>query len=826
MEPGNSEATGPGDREAFCDLLTSLGRDRRIGLLSGAGFWTTRGEPVIGLRSMVLSDGPAGVRGEHWDERLPSVCLPAPVALAATWDEPLVHRVGGLLAAEARRRGVDVVLGPTVNLQRSPLAGRHFECFSEDPLLSGRIGASWVRGLQNHGVAAVAKHYVCNDSETNRFTVDVRVDERTLREVYLAPFERLVVDGGVWAVMAAYNSVNGMTMTESPLLGEPLLEEWRFDGVVVSDWLATRSAEAPVRAGLGLVMPGPQESWHATVAAAVQAGRIPEDVVLDRARRILRLAARVGALEGCERAVPTALQQTPEATAALVRETASASMVLLRNDADLLPLDRRALRRVAVIGPNAARGLVHGGGSAALVPQYMVSPLEGIRQALRGDAVVTHASGVHDEQVLEPMPAGLVTCPDCGEPGFAVRYLDGAQREIRAEHRRLGHLVWTGEDVLRGATVEVKARFRADAAGAWQIGLAGVGAFRLTVDGAALIDEVVLPETDNFAGSFLDPPQRAVVRWLERGAIVDIRLAHRLDPPDPLAAVTFGVQRPRVPADEELASAVDLARTADATVVVVDTGRLRESEGIDRSSMQLPGRQDDLVRAVAAVNPHTVVVVNAGAPVTMPWREDVSAVLVAWFPGQEFGNALADVLLGVTEPGGRLPTTWGARDEDVPVLSTRPVQGVLRYSEGLHVGHRAWLRAGVSPAYPFGHGLGYTTWSYVALDAPPDVAAGEEVTVVVRLRNAGRRAGKEVVQVYLSRRDSAVDRPERWLAGFTVVAALPRGEVVARVRLDTRAFQHWSVDDHRWVTEPGIFRVAAGRSVSDLPLVADVELHL
>jgi beta-glucosidase len=287
--------------------------------------------------------------------------------------------------------------------------------------------------------------------------------------------------------------------------------------------------------------------------------------------------------------------------------------------------------------------------------------------------------------------------------------------------------------------------------------------------------------------------------------------------------VTFGVQRPRAPAAEELAAAVDLARSAEVAVVVVDSGRLQETEGADRRSLRLPNRQDVLVSAVAAVNPRTVVVVNAGAPVAMPWRDDVAAVLVAWFPGQEFGNALADVLLGVAEPGGRLPTTWGARDEDVPVLSTRPVDGLLRYDEGLHVGHRAWLRAGVSPAYPFGHGLGYTTWSYVALDAPPDVTAGEDVTVVVRLRNAGRRAGTEVVQVYLSRSDSAVDRPERWLAGFAVVTASPGEEILTRVRLAARAFQHWSVDERAWATEPGTFHVAAGRSVSDLLLSSDVE---
>jgi beta-glucosidase len=407
---------------------------------------------------------------------------------------------------------------------------------------------------------------------------------------------------------------------------------------------------------------------------------------------------------------------------------------------------------------------------------------------------------------------------------MAVRYLDPTGRQLRAEHRTTGQLIWFGEEILRGATVEVSARFRAPAAGRWCIGFVGVGGFTLSVDGEPVIDEVVRLASDGFAASFLDPPQRFVVRELAEGAELDLTLVHRLAPELDFAKVVLAVQPPRRTDDEELARAVDAARAADAAIVVVGTDEKVETEGRDRASLALPGRQDDLVRAVAAANPRTVVVVNAGAPVAMPWRDEVAAVLLAWFPGQEFGNALADVLFGAVEPGGRLPTTWPATEEDVPVLSTRPADGHLDYAEGLHIGYRAWLRADRSPAYPFGHGLGYTTWRYEAVQAPATARAGQEVGIRVRVRNTGRRRGKEVVQAYLSRPESTLERPRLWLAGFAVVRADPGETTVAGIRLAARVFQHWSTAEHGWRTEPGAFALTVGRSVADRPLARVISL--
>ncbi|WP_437753758.1 beta-glucosidase [Sorangium sp. So ce1389] len=803
------------------DALAALSLEQKVRLLTGADVWSTYPEPAIGLRRIVVSDGPVGVRGELWDERDPSVSLPSPTALAATWDEALLERLGVLLASEARRKGVDVVLGPTVNLHRSPLGGRHFECFSEDPLLTGRIGAAYVRGLQAHGVGATPKHYVANDSETERFTLDARIDQRTLRELYLAPFERMIVDARAWLVMAAYNAVNGVTMTENALLASPLDDEWGFDGVVVSDWTATRSTVAAARARMDLAMPGPRGPWGDALVAAVRSGEVPEKAIDEKVRRLLRLAARVGALEGVAPAAPAPAQLPAAAAAKLARETAAASMVLARNHGDVLPLDAASLQRVALIGPNAAQGRIQGGGSASVHPHYAVSPLEGLRAALGQRVEVRHALGARSEEGLVPVSGDQVTDPVTGEHGVHVRLLDAKGGVMHEEHRAVGRLTFIGDlRANQASTIEVTTRFRAAEAGRYQLGVAGVGAYRLTAGGQVLFDETVAPDKEDLAAQLLAPPQRAAELSLAAGQEIDVALTHTVAPDTFAVAFSLGVEIPALPGDEELARAVELARSSDVAIVVVGTTEAIESEGFDRSSLALPGRQDELVSAVAAVNPRTIVLVNSGGPVTMPWREEVAAVLLTWFPGQEFGNAVADVLLGAVEPGGRLPTTWPSREEDVPVLSTKPDNGKLVYAEGLHIGYRAWARAGVTPAYPFGHGLGYTRWEILDVDAPPSVAPGAAVEARVRVRNAGPRRGRHVVQLYLSRPDSEVERPVLWLAGFATVDAEPGQTVELAVTVEPRAFAHWASGG--WQVEPGAYTLHAGHSATVLTRQAGV----
>src|SRR5215207_215935 len=814
-----------------------LSLEQKVRLLTGADFWSLYPEPAAGLRRLVVSDGPAGVRGEKWDERETSANVPSPTALAATWDEARLERVGRLLAAEARRKGVDVLLAPTVNLHRTPYGGRHFECFSEDPLLTARIGTAYVRGVQAGGVGATVKNFVANDSETERFTLDARVDERTLRELYLAPFEVIVHEAGAWAVMAAYNSVNGTTMTEHPMLREVLQDEWGFDGVVMSDWFAARSTEPAANAALDLVMPGPTGPWGEALVAAVRDGRVEEAAVDDKVLRLLRLAARVGALDGVEPSAPHAEPWSDSDVATELRATAAASFVLARNDGPLLPLDRSALRRVAVLGPNAAVARTLGGGSATVFPPYTVSPLDGLRAALGSGVQVDHVIGVRSTDRLPPASMDLMGHPGASDPGVEVRFVAADGTVLGREHRTSATLTWLGsfgEDlpVSDVTAIEVHTRLRALETGTYLLGGSGLGHFRLAIDGAVAFDTTLgLPEGADPVEGMMRPPQQSVSAELDAGDEVTLVLHYQPQAAGgfgeaDLAMVTFQLNVARqISEEEEFERAAALARNADVAIVSVGTTEEVESEGFDRDSLDLPGRQDELVRRIAEANPRTVVVVNSGAPVLLPWADEVPAVLLSWFPGQEFGNALAEVLLGDAEAGGRLPTTWPASAEGLPL--TQPVDGVLAYDEGLFIGYRAYDRDEREPLYPFGHGLGYTTWEYVGIEASGDAAAGEDVAVRVRVRNTGNQRGREVCQVYASRPDGAVQRPPRWLVCSATVEADPGQEGTAEAAVSARSLAHWDVESHRWAVERGTYRLSAGRSSRDLrqsiEIIADRE---
>src|SRR4051794_28020719 len=505
--------------ELLQQRLATLSLEGKVRLLTGADFWSLPADPAIGLRRIVMSDGPAGVRGERWDEREPSANVPSPTALAATWDVALIERLGRLLAFECRRKGVDVLLAPTVNLHRSPYGGRHFECFSEDPLLTAWIGAAYVHGLQAEGVAATVKHFVANDSETERFTLDARVDERVLRELYLLPFE-LIAAEGPWCVMAAYNGVNGATMTESPLLRDVLKDEWAFDGVVMSDWYAARSTEAAGNAALDLAMPGPTGPWGDALVEAVRAGRVSERAIDDKVLRILRLAARVGALEGVAPAAPPPRPWADADVAAELRATAAAGFVLVRNQAAasesaaLLPLESSTLRRLAVIGPNAADARTLGGGSATVFPPYTVSPLDGLRAALP-EAEVTHAPGVRAHSRL---PVAALAAE--------VRFLGADGEALGTERRSAGRFRWRDLDPAIRA-IAVHATLRAETAGEHVIGASGDGRFRLELDGREAFDETlaIAPGTD-LAEAHMFPPQTGAPVTLAAGQELEIVLTY------------------------------------------------------------------------------------------------------------------------------------------------------------------------------------------------------------------------------------------------------------------------------------------------------------
>lgn len=795
----------------FDGVLARLSLEEKVQLLTGRDFWTTWPLEKIGLRRMVLSDGPSGVRGEVWDERSPSLNLPSATALSSSWDPAIAWRYGAVAAAEARRKGVDVVLGPTINLHRSPLGGRHFEAFSEDPVLTAVLAASYVRGVQDNGIGATPKHYVANDFETDRFTADVRVDERPLRELYLRAFEDAVVDARAWLVMSAYNSINGATATENPLLEMPLNSEWGFDGVVVSDWTAVRSIES-AKYPQDLVMPGPSGPWDERLVDAVRRGEVAEAAVDRKVERILRLAARVGALDGFEPAVSEPPHR--EDGVAFAREAAVEGTVLVANNG-LLPLG--SPRSVAVIGHNAENARTQGGGSATVLPEHVVSPLEGIRAAFP-HADVTYTLGAIVQEGLAELDREAMRNPATGGPGARVEMWDARGELLYSEDRFASGLVYFGGDapISETASLVFETDYTPGESASVRFGFASVGKGRIRVDGELRAEETVHPVGEDLGAAFLSPASTTVPLELRAGETVRLRVEL-----EPLPAqeglgnalsITVGTEPARTDAEALLADAARAAASAEVAVVVVGTNSRVESEGYDRTDLSLPGRQDDLVRAVTAANPNTIVVVNSGSPVLLPWRNDAAAVLLTYFGGQEYGAAVGDILTGKAEPGGRLPTTWPARTEDVPVLGVTPRDGVLAYDEGVHIGYRAWLRADVEPAYEFGYGLGYTTWSIADVSVSDFDAHGTAI-VECAVRNTGARRGKHVVQVYASRAESVVDRPARWLVGHAVVRADAGATVTARVSIRRRDLDYWQGG---WQVEAGDYDIHVGSSVLDI----------
>ncbi|XVV14192.1 glycoside hydrolase family 3 protein [Actinoplanes sp. CA-131856] len=775
-------------------LLGQLTLEEKVSLLAGQDFWSLPAIERIGLRSLVMSDGPIGVRGVGWAPDDPSIALPSPTALAAAWDVELAERAGRLLGLESRRKGVHVLLGPTVNMQRTPLNGRHFECYSEDPLLSGEIAAGFVRGVQGEGVGTTVKHLVGNDFETDRMEVDVRIPERALREIYLAPFEHVVKAGG-WGVMSAYNGVNGLPMASNgPLQQGVLKDEWGFDGVVVSDWRAARETVGAALGGLDIAMPALENPWGDKLVAAVENGAVPQEIIDDKVRRVLRLAQRVGALG----ANPTNTEKYDGDKTA--HEVAARSFVLVRNENYTLPLEAAALTKVAVIGALAMDARVLGGGSAQVSPPHTISPLDGLSRALSG-VDVEYAIGADPRPFLPAAhgPQWSDTRVTVGTHSFTVN---------PAAVRWIGSLPG-GLDPQDVESIVLEATFVPDVAGEHTFAVSGFGTFELSVNTKVLYDGSLHPPGTGRADLLLSPREQRVTVELEAGVPVPVVLRQTLE--RGLAhsvATTLGHRPPAPDEDGMIEEAVRLAAGADVAVVVVGTTEQVESEGFDRASLALPGRQDELVSRVAAANPRTIVVVNAGSPVLMPWAEEAAAVLLTWFPGQEAGAALADVLLGVAEPGGRLPTTWPREEQDCPVLAVEPRDGVVTYDEGVFVGYRGWLRSGVAPLYAFGHGLGYTSWRYEEM-------AVNESEAVVTLTNTGARTGREVVQIYVGPSPVDPNRPERWLAGFENVEAHPEETVTVRIPLRPRVFEIW---DGGWKRVPGEYRIIAASAV-DAPQV-------
>jgi beta-glucosidase len=783
-------------------ILKRISLEEKVRLLSGADFWSTHAIPEIGLEQVVLSDGPSGVRGALWDERHPSISLPSATSLASSWSLKNLDIAGKISASEAIRKGVQVVLGPTINIQRSPIGGRHFECYSEDPYLTGVLASSFVNGLQGLGVAGCPKHYVANDSENERFTYNALVSEQVLRELYLAPFEIAVKQSDPWTLMSSYNKTNGYSMSESPLLKDPLKTEWGFSGVVVSDWTAVRTVVESARSGQDLAMPGPLTVWQEGLLGAVKSGEVLESEIDDKVIRILRLAERVGALKHTKRQKRSStLDFSPRLA---IRQMAADGMVLVRNDG-VLPLSN-SLHNLAVIGTHALKGRIMGGGSATVIPIAPVSPLQGLREALP-NASIQFATGCHLSDDLEELPVTQCSINDKTN-GIRLIFLDEDDEVILEETRFASKFVKMDGELTRPANrVIASTTFTAVETGLHFFGGGGTGTFEIFIDNTLAKSGQTTFDAEARLEALLSPPQIHVERFLEKGQSIELSVCYT---PSSLLAwnvvsMTIGYRAPRLSDSEEMNFAVKLASQADAVVLVVGTTESVESEGYDRADLKLPGLQDELVRAVIAVNPRTIVVVNSGAPVELPWLQQTAATLVTWFPGEEFGNALADVLLGYSEPGGRMPNSWPFSLADAIVSNTTPQDGSLTYAEGLNVGYRGFHERNTEPMFWFGSGQGYTSWEIDSLNVRNQISANSDLYLEMQVTNTGNREGSHVIQAYLSCDSSSANRPSLWLAGFTRVNALAGQTVTVGLTIDKTAFRHWNSG---WEYELATFKLS------------------
>ncbi len=783
-------------------LVGELTLAEKAGLVAGVDLWHGPGVERIGIPPLKVTDGPSGARGEQWSGR-PSANFPCGTALGATWNPDLVHEVGIRLGVETKRKQAHALLAPTVNIHRHPLAGRNFECYSEDPFLSARMAVAYITGVQSEDVACTVKHFVANDSEFERMTISSEVDERTLREISLVPFEAAVTEAGTWALMTAYNRVHGTYCSEHEPLLTMLRDEWGFDGVVISDWYGTHSTAPAANAGLDLEMPGPPQWFDERLAEAVRAGQVPEEMLDDKVRRVLTLLDRTGRLDD---AAPHAEICTDDPVdRATARRAAQESFVLLHNDAGTLPLGD-GVRTLAVIGPNADATVIQGGGSARVTPHPPVSPLAGLRARFEADGVdVVHERGCYSFKRTPVLDERALQSP------LQVEYFAGRERagepvytedSARALFTYIGPV---GHGVPSEFSMRVTGTVVATESGEWKFTLVQVGRARLLLDGNVVVDNWnPTGRSDAFMGFGSAEAEGTITLTAGEPHELEVQFV----PPRGLGGLEIGCRPPAPP--DLMDRAVALARRADAVVCVIGTDNDWETEGHDRESMALPPPQDELVRAVAATNPRTVVIVNAASPVHMPWRADVAAILQAWFPGEEWGNALADVLSGDVSPSGKLPTTFPRRIEDTPAFTTYPGErGEVRYGEGVFVGYRWYDARDIEPRFPFGHGLSYTTFE---LGDP----AWDGSSVRLRVTNTGTRRGAEVVQCYVHDVESSVARPPQELKAFGKVQLDPGESQEVALALDDRAFAFWDVAAHGWTVEPGEFELRIGTSSRDI----------
>ena len=813
-----ASAGSPASTDAQVDararaLLGQLSTEEKVTLMAGGSGFGTAAITRLGIPALSLSDGPNGVRS---NDEVAATVFPTGSALGASWNPQLVEAAGAAIGREARAMGVSVMLGPNVNIQRSPLGGRDFEMYSEDPFLSGTLGAAFVRGVQSEGVGTSVKHFVGNEQELNRQTSSSNIDERSLREIYLRPFEMIIDQSRPWTLMASYNRLNGIYMTENPIIRRVLMGEWGYTGLLMSDWGAVHSTVDAANAGTDLEMPGPPAQFGAKLLAAVRAGRVSEDVVDDAALRMLRTIVRSGALEHTVRpAGELCSKRNHEAALAVARE----SVTLLKNQGGLLPLSAQQ-RTLAVIGPNADVPLYQGGGSASVVPGTVSTPLEQIRAVAPGVKLV-YSRGVDNDDVPPPIDPRLLS-PSAARrtQGLTLRYFNNADSKGAAVKQ--GTATYFDATMMASRLGQMSASLSGylwpPQTGEYQFSLSAIGKAHLYIDDQEVVGPSVgseLPAQIDFGAGV----RLGSIR-LQAGRHYRLRVQY-VSLPIAFHALHVGL---RVPVDG-IDAAVAAARGADAAVVFVGSSRATETEGRDRASMSLPGRQDELVKAVLRANPRTVVVVEGGAPYALPWREQAPAILEGWLSGEAGPQAIAEALFGVVNPSGKLPMTFPKQLPDTPAYLYYASGPDADYGEGVFVGYRWYDTRQIAPAYPFGHGLSYTTFAYRNLVAPQRIPHGADVDLSVEVTNTGSRPGAETVQVYVG--DEATRelvRPEKELKAFRKVNLAPGETSTLHFRLTPRDFQYYDAHARRWADTPGAHRILIGSSSRDVRASQDVEL--
>ncbi|MGV8953557.1 MAG: beta-glucosidase [Cypionkella sp.] len=802
------------------DLLDAMTLEEQVSLLSGEDFWSLPAIARLGIGKLRVSDGPNGARGGgSLIGGVKATAFPVAIGLGASWNVELLHEVGAALAGETKSKGAHMLLAPTVNIQRSVTNGRNFECYSEDPILTAELAAAYITGLQGQGISATIKHFAGNESEIERTTMSSVIDERSLREVYLIPFEWAVRKAGAKGVMTAYNKVNGTYASEHNwLINQVLRGEWGFDGLVMSDWFGSHSTAPTINAGLDLEMPGPSRDRGEKLVAAVAAGEVSRDTIRARARAILAVMEWTGALHDT-RAHEERADDLPE-NRALIRRAGAEGTVLLKNNG-VLPI--KDGQRIAVIGPNAKVAQIMGGGSSQLNPHYRVSPWDGLVDAV-GIGNLSYAAGCSNDR-FQPL---LRT--DFKVEFFAGRHLAGDV--VHLETLDAAETFWLG--TIGGGklpALDFSARltgiFTADKDGTYQVGIASAGLAKVYVNGVLIADAWTnWTRGRTFFEEGCDEVVGSVDIEAGNPAEVVIEFASQDHATLGVAALRAGIGLPM--GDADIAEAAALASEADVALVFVGRNGEWDTEGSDLEDIKLPGRQNELVSAVARANGNVVVVLQTGGPVEMPWLDEVAGIVEAWYPGQEAGNAIADVLLGKAEPGGRLPQSFPVRWSDNPVSSQDPkvypgLDGEVEYREGVFIGYRHYDYHGIAPLFSFGFGLSYTNFAFDAFSVDDSTFEAEgTVSVSLDISNTGARAGSSVLQLYVAPQNAPVQRPAKELKAFAKVDLAAGEKQRVAMHLDARAFAYFDVEQQRWIVAPDTYRLLVGTDAASTVFSASV----